>query len=70
MIDFLKISVICARLACFYCSSEKQVLLSIMSLLTDPNPDSPLSAEAAQLYKSDRAKYNKTAKEWTQKYAK
>jgi len=46
-----------------------KVLLSIVSLLTDPNPDSPLSSEAAMLYKSDRNKYNKTAREWTKKYA-
>lgn len=46
-----------------------KVLLSISSLLTDPNPDSPLSSEIAQLYKYDRAKYNARAAEWTKKYA-
>ena len=40
-----------------------------MSMLTDPNPDDPLVPEIARLYKTDRAKYEKLAKEWTAKYA-
>ena len=46
-----------------------QVLLSICSLLTDANPDDPLVPEIAHLYKTDRAKYETTARSWTQKYA-
>lgn len=46
-----------------------KVLLSICSLLTDANPDDPLVPEIAHLYKTDRAKYEATAKEWTKKYA-
>ena len=46
-----------------------KVLLSISSLLTDANPDDPLVPEIAQIYKTDRAKYEATAKEWTKKYA-
>ena len=46
-----------------------QVLLSICSLLTDPNPDDPLVPEIAHMYKTDRAKYESTARSWTQKYA-
>lgn len=46
-----------------------QVLLSICSLLTDPNPDDPLVPEIAHMYKTDRAKYEMTARSWTQKYA-
>ena len=46
-----------------------QVLLSICSLLTDPNPDDPLVPEIAHMYKTDRAKYEATARGWTQKYA-
>jgi len=46
-----------------------KVLLSICSLLTDPNPDDPLVPEIAKTYKSDRKQYEKLAKEWTQKYA-
>jgi hypothetical protein len=44
-------------------------VFSICSLLTDPNPDDPLVPEIARIYKTDRAKYEATAKEWTQKYA-
>ncbi|MCO5612154.1 hypothetical protein L7F22_066416 [Adiantum nelumboides] len=46
-----------------------KVLLSICSLLTDPNPDDPLVPEIAHMYKTDRAKYEATARNWTQKYA-
>ncbi|KAG6433520.1 hypothetical protein SASPL_105134 [Salvia splendens] len=50
-------------------SEELIVLLSICSLLTDPNPDDPLVPEIAHMYKTDRAKYESTARSWTQKYA-
>ena len=46
-----------------------KVLLSLLSLLTDPNPDDPLVPEIAHVYKNNRAKYDDTAREWTQKYA-
>ena len=46
-----------------------QVLLSICSMLCDPNPDDPLVPEIARLYKTDMSKYNDCAKEWTRKYA-
>lgn len=49
--------------------NQYQVLLSICSLLTDPNPDDPLVPEIAHMYKTDRAKYEATARSWTQKYA-
>ena len=45
------------------------VLLSICSMLTDPNPDDPLVPEIAHVYKSDRPRYEATAREWTRKYA-
>jgi len=38
-------------------------------LLTDPNPDDPLVPDLAHLYKSDKAKYENMAREWTKKYA-
>ncbi|KAK7275228.1 hypothetical protein RIF29_16337 [Crotalaria pallida] len=46
-----------------------KVLLSICSLLTDPNPDDPLVPEIAHMYKTNRSKYETTARSWTQKYA-
>jgi ubiquitin-protein ligase len=45
-----------------------QVLLSICSMLTDPNPDDPLVPDIAHLYKTDRTRYEATAREWTRKY--
>ncbi|GFH15024.1 ubiquitin-conjugating enzyme E2 28-like [Haematococcus lacustris] len=45
-----------------------KVLLSICSLLTDPNPDDPLVPEIAHTIKTDRARYENTAKEWTRKW--
>jgi ubiquitin-conjugating enzyme E2 D/E len=49
--------------------SVSKVLLSILSLLTDPNPDDPLVPEIAQLYKRNRAAYEANARDWTQMYA-
>jgi len=46
-----------------------KTLLSICSLLTDPNPKDPLVPEIADLYIRDRETYNYKAREWTQKYA-
>merc|ERR1711939_1090738 len=46
-----------------------KVLLSIYSMLTDPNPDDPLVPEIAHVYKTDRARYEATAREWTRKFA-
>ncbi|ELQ74777.1 Ubiquitin-protein ligase [Trachipleistophora hominis] len=46
-----------------------KVLLSISSLLSDPNPNDPLNKQAAELYMSDRQKYNRIAKDYTRNYA-
>lgn len=46
-----------------------KVLLSISSLLTDPNPNDPFVPEIAQLLKTDAKKHDQYAREWTQKYA-
>jgi len=46
-----------------------KVLLSITSLLTDPNPNDPLVPEIATLYKRDKAAYEMEARVWTQRYA-
>ncbi|KAF0548828.1 ubiquitin-conjugating enzyme [Gigaspora margarita] len=45
------------------------LLLSICSFLDDPNPDDPLVPKIAHIYKTDRARYEATAREWTRKYA-
>jgi hypothetical protein len=37
----------------------KQILLGIQDLLDDPNPDSPAQAEAFNLFKKDRAGYER-----------
>lgn len=37
----------------------KQILLGIQDLLNDPNPESPAQAEAYNLFKRDRAEYEK-----------
>ena len=46
-----------------------KLLLSICSLMDDPNPDDPLMLESADLYKNNRDEYNLIAQEWTQVYA-
>eukprot|EP00386_Alphamonas_edax_P004540 GDKI01014321.1.p1 GENE.GDKI01014321.1~~GDKI01014321.1.p1 ORF type:complete len:181 (-),score=49.64 GDKI01014321.1:55-525(-) len=50
--------------------SVATLLSGLCSLLIEPHPDSPLVGDIANLFKSDRAKHDKTAREWTQKYAK
>lgn len=45
------------------------VLMSIMVLMCDPNPDDPLVPEVANVYKTDKEAYNAIAKEWTRRYA-
>lgn len=47
-----------------------KVILSISSLIVDPNPNDPLSPDVANIYKTNREYYNKIAKEWTKLYAK
>jgi ubiquitin-conjugating enzyme E2 D/E len=46
-----------------------KVLLSISSLLTDPNPSDPYVPEIAKLYLSNRAEYDIEARRWTLLYA-
>jgi ubiquitin-conjugating enzyme E2 D/E len=45
-----------------------KVLLSLSLLLAEANPDTPLVADIAEQYKTDRAGFNATAKEWSEKY--
>ncbi len=47
----------------------KSVLLSIQSLLAEPNPDDPLNNEAAAHWKENKKAAEAKAKEFTKKYA-
>ena len=46
-----------------------KLLLSICSLLLDPNPDDPLDSEIAHMYKTNRMEYEKRARDYTRRYA-
>tara|TARA_B100000676_G_C17954707_1_gene774044 strand:- start:799 stop:1254 length:456 start_codon:yes stop_codon:yes gene_type:complete len=46
-----------------------KVLLSISSLLTDPNPDDPLDKDIADIYLSDIERFKKNARNYTIRYA-
>ena len=46
-----------------------KLLLSICSLLNDPNPSDPLDSESANVYRSDKEKYFNIAREYTLNYA-
>jgi ubiquitin-conjugating enzyme E2 D len=46
-----------------------RVARSLLSALERPDPDNPMRQEIANQFKTDRALFDKTAREWTQKYA-
>jgi ubiquitin-conjugating enzyme E2 D/E len=46
-----------------------KLLLSISSLLSDPNPDDPLDVKSADLYNNNIEEFNKVAKQYTTTYA-
>jgi len=46
-----------------------KVLLSICSLMADPNPEDPLVPDIARIFKNEKKKYNENCKEWTRRYA-
>jgi ubiquitin-conjugating enzyme E2 D/E len=46
-----------------------RLLLSICSLLSDPNSDDPLVPEIATLFKTNRDLYNQRAREWRDLWA-
>ena len=48
----------------------KTALISIQALLTDAVPDDPQDHEVASLYKRDRGAFERTARFWTETYAK
>ncbi|CAF4026345.1 unnamed protein product [Adineta steineri] len=47
----------------------RTVLLSICSLLTDPNTEHGLENEILHIYRTNKKKYEENAREWTKKYA-
>jgi len=46
-----------------------KVLMSISSLLTDPNPNDPLEPDVARVYKANKKTFEQTAAQWTREYA-
>jgi len=46
-----------------------KLLLSLLALMDQPNPDDPLVLEIARQMKSNRDAYYQTAKNWTLQYA-
>jgi len=49
--------------------SLTKILLSICSLLADPNPNDPLMPEIAKIYKTNIEEFNRIAREHTINYA-
>lgn len=49
--------------------SIRTALISIQALLASPEPDDPQDAEVAEMYKTNREKYNQTAKFWCESFA-
>ena len=49
--------------------SITKVLISLCSLLVDPNPDDPLWGEPANLLRDNPAEYTRVAREWTVEHA-
>jgi len=47
----------------------RTALLSIMAMLSAPEPDDPQDAQVADQYKQDRPAFDQTAKFWTEMYA-
>lgn len=45
------------------------VLNALVSLLESPNPDDPLQPSIADQYRNDKAKFDKTVKEYIKKHA-
>jgi ubiquitin-conjugating enzyme E2 D/E len=46
-----------------------KILISIISLLDDPEPSDPLSPEVSDLYLNNKEEHDRTARQWTLQYA-
>lgn len=51
-------------------SKLAQVLEAVRQLLVEPNPDDPLELRIAEEYRAEKSQFEKTAKEYTDRYAK
>ena len=49
--------------------SISKVLLSLVSLLSDANPNDPLVTNIAHQFKSDRQEHDRIAREWVKRFA-
>ena len=47
----------------------RHVLLSIQALMSMPNPDDPLANDIAEVWKTNLAQAQITAKQWTKQHA-
>merc|ERR1712187_496960 len=47
----------------------RTALLSIQALLSAPEPSDPQDAEVAEMYKNNRDEFKRTAKYWTETFA-
>ena len=50
-------------------TKTEQVLISLLGLINDPEPDHPLRSDLAEEFMKDRKKFNKAAEEFTKKHA-
>jgi ubiquitin-conjugating enzyme E2 D len=50
-------------------TSTEKILDAVWQILKEPNPDSPVQADIAVLYRENRNEYNKKAREFTMMYA-
>ncbi len=50
-------------------SNITSVIISIISLLSDPNPLDPLNSDLAELYRTDKKKYKKSIQNYCERYA-
>jgi len=48
--------------------SLRQIILSLHTLFTDPNPSNPLVPEVAKLYSQDRPAFEAKVREWVKEY--
>jgi ubiquitin-conjugating enzyme E2 D/E len=46
-----------------------KILMSIISLLNEPNPEDPLNSEVAEVYLADKSEFEQMARAFTARYA-